>query len=97
MIRHVALFSWIPEATSEQKQRAATEIATLPPLMRGLRSYLFGPDASLVEGNADFAIVADFDDAGAYFAYRDHPAHVDVARRAMRPITADRMTVQFEI
>ena len=97
MIRHVAVFSWIPEATDEQRERAATELATLPPLMRGLRSYVFGADVGLAEGNAEFAIVADFEDADAYFAYRDHPAHVAVAKLAIQPIARQRMTVQFEI
>jgi len=96
MLRHVAVFTWLPEATEQQKQRAAAELATLPPLMEGLVSYQFGHDKSLVEGNADFAIVADFDSAAAYFAYRDHPAHADVSRRAIQPITRQRMTVQFE-
>jgi len=95
MLRHVAVFSWLPEATDQQKQLAAAELATLPPLMDGLVSYQFGHDERLVQGNADFAIVADFDNAAAYFAYRDHPAHVDVAKRAIQPITRQRMTVQF--
>jgi Stress responsive A/B Barrel Domain len=97
MIRHVVVFSWLPEATDEQKQRAATEIATLPPLMQGLVSYSFGPDAGLAPGNADFTIVADFDDADAYVAYRDHPAHMDVIKRAIQPIVRQRMGVQLEI
>ena len=97
MIRHIVVFSWLPQATDKQKQRAAAEIATLPPLMRGLVSYSFGPDAGLAAGNADFAIVADFDDADAYVAYRDHPAHVDVIKRAIQPIVRQRMGVQLEI
>jgi len=97
MIRHVAMFSWIPEATAEQKQRVAAELAALPPLMRGLRGYLFGADAHLVEGNADFAVVADFEDAEAYLAYRHHPAHVEVVNRAIQPIARQRTTIQIEI
>lgn len=97
MIRHVAVFSWLPEATDEQKRRASDEIATLQPLMTGLRNYVFGADAGLVEGNADFAIIADFEDVDAYLAYRDHPAHVDVIKRAIRPIAGQRMAVQIEI
>jgi len=48
------------------------------------------------QGNADFAIVADFDDAGCYLAYRDHPAHVDIVRRVISPIAKQRRAVQFE-
>jgi hypothetical protein len=65
--------------------------------MRGLRSYSFGPDVGVTPGTASFAIVADFDDADAYVAYRDHPAHVDVVRRLIAPISEQRRAVQFEL
>jgi hypothetical protein len=58
---------------------------------------VFGPDLGVNEGNADFAIVADFDDADSYLAYRDHPAHVDVVKRSIAPISSQRRAVQFEL
>ena len=97
MIRHVVVISWKPEATAEQKQQASDDLATLPPLMNGLRNYVFGPDAGITDGNADFAIVADFDDAASYVAYRDHPAHVDVDKRSIAPISTQRRAVQLEL
>ncbi|HTP17006.1 MAG TPA: Dabb family protein [Streptosporangiaceae bacterium] len=97
MIRHVVLFSWTAEATDEQKQRVLAELQTLPPLMTGLRSYHAGPDAGLSEGNFDFAVTADFDDADSYRAYRDHPAHRAVIERAITPIRQDRAAVQVQI
>ena len=97
MIRHVVVITWLPEASAEHRQQAQDGLATLPPLMTGLRSYSFGPDAGVTEGNADFAIVADFEDAAAYVAYRDHPAHVDVVRRLIAPISQQRRAVQFEV
>ena len=48
------------------------------------------------QGNASFAIMADFDDAGRFLAYRDHPAHVDIVRRVISPIAKQRRAVQFE-
>ena len=59
MIRHVTLFAWIPEATDDQKQQVVTELMTLPPLLSGLRAFDIGPDAGIVAGNFDFAVVAD--------------------------------------
>src|SRR5437899_2137674 len=97
MIRHVVVVTWLPQASDKQKQQVQDGLATLPPLMTGLRSYSFGPDAGVTEGNADFAIVADFDDEAAYVAYRDHPAHVDVVRRLIAPISQQRKAVQFEV
>jgi hypothetical protein len=96
MIRHVACFAWAPEATAEQRKRVADELATLPPLMSGLRAYHFGPDAGLAEGNYDFAVVADFDDTESYLAYRDHPAHRAIVERVIRPITGQRASLQYQ-
>jgi hypothetical protein len=97
VIRHVVTFRWQPDATEEQKRQAADGLATLPPLMEGLVSFNFGTDLGLVEGNADFALTADFDDAQAYLAYRNHPAHQAVLQRSINPIVAERMGAQFEI
>jgi hypothetical protein len=97
MIRHVALFSWIPEATDEQKQKVAEEIRALPPLLSGLCAYHAGPDAGIIEGNFDFAVVADFEDAESYLAYRHHPAHRAVVDQVTTPITRERAALQYEI
>ncbi len=97
MIRHVVVITWRDDATAEQRQQARDELATLPPLMRGLANYTLGPDIGINQGNADLAIVADFDDAQAYQAYRDHPVHVEIVGRSITPIAAQRRAVQFEI
>jgi len=97
MIRHVTLFTWTAGATDAQIREVATGLAALPPLMTGLRAYHFGPDAGLVRGNADFAVVADFDDAQSYLAYRGHPAHRAVVEQLVQPIAWSRVMLQFEI
>jgi quinol monooxygenase YgiN len=97
MIRHVVLFAWIPDATDRQKHQVAEELRALPPLMTGLRSFHVGPDAGIVEGTFDFALVADFEDAESYLAYRNHPAHRAVVEQVTSPITKERVTVQYEI
>jgi Stress responsive A/B Barrel Domain len=97
MIRHVVLFTWKPEATQEQKDRVLTELRTLPPLMAGMRAFHAGPDAGLVAGNFDFAVVSDFDDAESYLAYRGHPAHRAVIDERIAPIMASRSAIQYEI
>ena len=97
MIRHVVLFAWIPEATDDQKNQAAEELRALPPLMTGLRSFHVGPDAGIIEGTFDFALVADFEDAGSYLTYRNHPAHRAVVEQVIDPIARKRVAVQYEI
>jgi Stress responsive A/B Barrel Domain len=97
MIRHVVLFTWTSGATAEQQARVATELRGLKPLLKGVRAYHVGPDAGLVEGNFDFAVVGDFDDAASYLAYRDHPAHRAVIEQTVLPITAERVSIQYEL
>jgi hypothetical protein len=97
MIRHVVLFTWKPDATDEQKQRVADELAALPGKVPGVRGYQFGADVGLVAaGNADFALTADFADGDAYLAYRTHPAHVDFIEHTINPILAQRVSAQIE-
>jgi Stress responsive A/B Barrel Domain len=97
MFRHVVLLTWKPGTTDEQIEQVRTGLSTLPQLVPGIRDYHFGADAGLVEGNADFAVAADFDDADGYLVYRTHPAHVDVISNAINPIVAQRVAVQYEL
>ena len=97
MIRHVVLFTWDDEMTDELERQFAAELTALAPRLRGLLSYHAGPDAGLVEGNFDFAVVADFEDAESYLGYRDHPAHQEIIGRLSRPHAKTRASVQYEV
>ncbi|HEY2306946.1 MAG TPA: Dabb family protein [Streptosporangiaceae bacterium] len=97
MIRHVVLFTWTPEATQEQQQALDAELAKMPPAIGVIRAYKYGPDAGINPANSDYVVVADFDDAAGYVAYRDHPAHRAMVERYVSPIVASRAAIQFEI
>jgi len=97
MFRHVVLFSWTQDATEAQQLAMADELRKLPAAVDSIRAYEVGPDAGVNPGNFDFAVVAEFDDADGYRAYRDHPAHREVVEQYVNPIVARRAGVQFEI
>ncbi len=97
MFRHVVLFSWTQDATEAQQLAMADELRKLPAAVDTIRAYEVGPDAGVNPGNFDFAVVAEFDDADGYRAYRDHPAHRTVVEQCVNPIVARRAGVQFEI
>jgi len=97
MIRHVVLFTWTDEMTAELEEQLAAELTALAPKIAGLRSYHAHRDAGLIEGNFDFAVVADFDDAQSYLAYRDNAEHQEIISRLSRPRTKARASVQYEI
>lgn len=97
MLRHVVLLKFVDEATQEQRQAVLDGLASLPPATPAIRSYVFGLDAGIAEGNYDIAVVADFDDAAGYQDYAVHPAHQQVVAERIRPILAARSAVQYEI
>jgi len=96
MIRHTVVFKWTAQATPEQRQAVAAELAALGPAVPSVRAFVFGADAGLAPANFDFAVTADFDDEAGFFAYRDDPAHRDVIARVIAPIVAERVAVQFQ-
>jgi hypothetical protein len=97
MIRHVVVFSWKAGVTDEERQKVAAELRGLRPLMTGVVAYHVGADAGIVAGNADFAVVGDFEDRESYLAYRTHPAHRAVIEETIEPIVAERHSIQYEI
>lgn len=96
MFRHVAMFRWIEGATPEQIAAVGEALFPLPAVIPEIRSFRFGPDAGLAEGNYDFVVTADFDDIDGFRAYRDHPDHRLVARQVIGPILDARAAVQFD-
>jgi hypothetical protein len=97
VFRHVVLLRWIADATTEQRAAVESGLAELPSRIPELRSYVFGADAHVNQGNFDLAVVADFDDFDGYVVYRDHPDHVAVLTDRIRPILAERAAVQHEL
>jgi quinol monooxygenase YgiN len=96
MIRHVVLFTWDDEMTEELERQFAAELTALATRTKGVLSYHAGPDLGLVEGNFDFAVVGDFEDAESYLGYRDHPEHQEIITRISRPHIKTRASVQYE-
>jgi Stress responsive A/B Barrel Domain len=96
MLRHVVLISWTPEASDEQKERVLTELRRLPALIPSIRALEIGPSAGINPGAFDFGLVADFDDADGYRAYRDDPEHRAIIDRFINPIAARRASTQYE-
>lgn len=97
MIRHVVLFTWTEGMTPELEQQLAAELNALAPTLPGVRSYRAGPDAGLIEGNFEFAVVGDFDDADSYLAYRNNAEHQSIISRLSAPRVKSRASVQYEI
>ena len=92
----MALFKWSPSVTEAQRQRIHEALCRLPDHIPELRAYRIGPDAGLVEGNWEYAVVADFDDEEGWRTYTDHPEHQRVIADVIKPALAARAAVQYE-
>jgi hypothetical protein len=97
VLRHVVVFRWKPGTTAAQIDAISEALGALPGQIAELRDYRFGRDAGLAEGNAEFAVVADCDDADGWRAYIDHPAHQRVVHELVAPVVESRTAVQFEL
>jgi hypothetical protein len=97
VLRHVVLMRWKPEASDAQKQAVREGLAALPAAIPGIRSYQFGDDAAIVDGNFEFAIVADFDSRSDFQTYVAHDVHQKLIAERIRPILQDRAAVQYAL
>jgi hypothetical protein len=96
VIRHVSLLTFVPDATDEQISALEEAMSHLPERLP-IRSYKYGRDAGLNEGQASFAVVADFDNVDDYLEYRDDPEHGRILSNLIGPILASRTATQYEI
>ena len=95
MIRHTVVFRFA-EGTPAERVRAIREaLMGLPGRVPEVRSFSCGEDLGLREGNADFAIVAEFDDEDGWRAYQDDPEHQRIIRELIAPVTEQRLAAQI--
>ena len=93
MIRHVSLLTF--EDGADYAPFAAA-IKALPGRLP-IRNYQIGPDVGINQGNATFAVVADFDTVDDYLQYRDDPEHQRILKELAVPILVSRTVVQYEV
>jgi hypothetical protein len=91
-IRHVSLLTFAVDADLAPFE---TALATLPDILP-IRNYRVGRDLGINDGNATFAVVADFDTQADYLQYRDNPEHQRILREIAGPMLVARTVVQYE-
>ena len=97
MLRHVVLFTWTEDTSPQTREETLAALRRLPEEVGGPTSFAVGPDAGLVPGNADTALVADFPDEAAFRAYATAPRHLEVIAAHVTPHLATRTAVQYEV
>jgi len=88
------MFKWAEGVTSETVADVSAGLDKLADL-ECVVSYHHGPDAALVEGNYDYAVVGRFDSVEGYQAYATDEGHVALVKKVIAPNISARMAVQF--
>lgn len=97
MIRHVVTLKLRPDTTEDQRTALADGLDELAATLPTIVEYRHGPDLGLAEGNADWVIVADFEDEEGWKAYAQDPRHLAFIEDVLRPILAARSASQYHI
>lgn len=95
MIRHCVTFRFADGTDPAAVEALQAALMALPETIADIRNYWCGADLGLRDTNADFAVVADFDDEAGFLNYSGHPAHLAVIRDHIEPIVSERQAVQF--
>ena len=95
MLHHVVTFQLKADAPADQVERIADAVNALGATLPEVRSMAVGRDLELREGNASFAIAAQFDDVDGFKVYADHPEHIRIIKELIGPFIESRSPVQF--
>ncbi|MGI9584232.1 MAG: Dabb family protein [Acidimicrobiia bacterium] len=96
MIRHVATFTFIDEATNAQMNALDEALHTLPNTIDAISAYSGHRNVGAAS-NCDYIVIGDFDDMDRYLEYADHPDHIAVIEAYVKPIMASVARIQIEV
>lgn len=100
MVKHIILWTLKDEFSKEEKEKIKAEIKTS---LEGLMGKIPGlleikvHTNGLASSNTDLMLDSSFTDEAALSGYAVHPEHVAVADGKVRPFTATRSCLDFEI
>ena len=100
MIKHIILWTLkdMPEDEKMQVKKGIKDgLENLKGVIPGILDIKVNIDGRLETSNADLMLDSTFESEGALKNYAVHPAHVEVADTLVRPFTAQRSCLDFEI
>lgn len=100
MVKHIIIWTLKDSFSESEKEEIKRNIKSG---LEGLKGKINGLTDIKVQierlpsSNGDLMLDSTFTDSDALKAYAVHPAHVEVADRDVRPYTATRSCIDFEI
>ena len=95
MLRHLVLFDLAEDADDDAVDAAVTALQALTDEIEEVHELHVGRDAGLADGNAGLALLVVVQDAAAWRAYQEHPAHQRVVVEHVRPLVTGRTAAQL--
>ncbi|MFM8553745.1 MAG: Dabb family protein [Acidimicrobiales bacterium] len=95
MFTHIVTFEWNDDVPEGHADTARAALEAYARTLDGCISYACGPDAGLGPDNADFAVVAVFENEAAWHAYDTADEHNRIRAEVFRPWVARRSAVQI--
>ena len=98
MVKHIILWKLKEDLADKDAIKAGIKsgLEGLKGVVPGLVD-IFVRTEGLASSNADVMLDSTFESEAALKGYSVHPAHVEVANTKVRPFTATRMCMDFEI
>ena len=100
MVKHIILWT-LKEMSEDEKSKVKSDIKisleSLSGKIPGLLDIKVVIEGRLETSNADLMLESSFESFEALKAYAVHPEHVKVADEKVRPFTASRSCLDFEI
>lgn len=101
MVKHIILWTLKSELSDSEKTKVKNEIKTglenLRGKIPGLLEIKVNVEKRLDSSNADLMLDSTFENEETLKVYAKHPEHVAVADSKVRPFTALRSCLDFEI
>ena len=101
MVKHIILWTLKSELSESEKESVKAGIKegleALVGIVPGLVDVTVHIDGRLASSNADVMLDCTLESEDALKAYAVHPAHVEVANTRVRPYTAVRSCLDFEL
>jgi len=98
MPHHVVALTWNDDVPSNHHETVTKVLYEMVTHIPSVRDYKCGPDLGVsAPTNADYLIVATFDDVEGWRAYDENALHNEVRAKFFKPYIATRAAIQIEI
>ena len=97
MIKHLVLLHWNESADDKSIAKVIAAFDAIPGEVPQIRRCEHGSDAGFFKGNADYAVIMDFETEEDLKAYVFHPAHQRLLDEVTGPILASFSCTQIRL